>query len=227
MPKLIRFFFSVLARSSRRRALFLTLSLGGIALWFTMPPEKNHSVGQSLSGISLVAPAAAQTAGLSLEEVTRMHDAARDGDAALADTLVEHLEAALAQGGGGNDRSVLLAYLGSATAIQARDGGNPMRRLSQTNRALRYLDEARDLSPMDFTVLQITAGVQSRLPGLFGRCERAIEDMMTLHQIFITSPHREYARAMEPIYAALAELAPGRGDWVAMAAEAAVISQAR
>ena len=154
-------------------ALGVTLVLGVVLV-----QNAKHAAGTREWAFSVVGAAVAEPARLSISEVARMHDAARDGNTALAVTLSERLEAALANGGGGPDRPVLLAYLGSAIALQARDGSGAMQKIVLTNRALRYLDEARELAPRSFAVLQITSGVQARLPGLFGRREQAVQDML-------------------------------------------------
>lgn len=206
----------------RLAALALMIGLGVVLV-----QNAEHASGTREWAFSVVGAAAAEPAPLSVSEVARMHDAARAGNTALAVTLSERLEAALAKGGGGPDRPVLLAYLGSAIALQARDGSGAMNRLILTNRALRYLDEARDLAPRSFVVLQITAGVQARLPGLFGRREQAVQDMLVLHEIFSADPRREFAPAMQAIYADLASFAPGRGDWAAMSIYAQSLAKAR
>jgi hypothetical protein len=213
---------------SRFRPLLPALALG-VTLVFGVVLVQNAKLASGTREwtFSVVGAAVAEPAPLSISEVARMHDAARDGNTALAVTLSERLEAALANGGGGPDRPVLLAYLGSAIALQARDGSGAMQKIVLTNRALRYLDEARELAPRSFAVLQITSGVQARLPGLFGRREQAVQDMLALHQIFSADPRREFAPAMQATYANLARLAPGQGDWAAWATHAESLTKTR
>jgi hypothetical protein len=79
----------------------------------------------------------------------------------------------------------------------------------------------------DFAVIQISSGVQARLPGLFGRREQAVQDMLALHQIFSADPRREFAPAMQATYANLARLAPGQGDWAAWATHAESLTKTR
>ena len=206
----------------RLAALALMIGFGVVLV-----QNAKHASGTREWAFSVVGAAVAEPARLSISEVARMHDAARDGNTALAVTLSERLEAALANGGGGPDRPVLLAYLGSATALQARDGSGAMQKIVLTNRALRYLDEARELAPQSFVVLHITAGVQARLPGLFGRREQAVQDMLALHRIFSADPRREFAPAMKATYTDLARLAPGQGDWAGWAVYAESLAKTR
>ena len=115
--------------------------LPAFALGVVLVPNAKHAAGTREWSFSVVGAAVAESARLSISEVARMHDAARDGNTALAVTLSERLEAALANGGGGPDRPVLLAYRGSAIALQARDGSGTMQKIVLTNRALRYCDK--------------------------------------------------------------------------------------
>lgn len=105
------------------------------------------------------------------------------------------------------------AYLGSAYAMQARDASAVANKLRYVNKGLDRLDHAVELAPNDFVVRLIRANVQNSLPALFGREEKAVEDMLLLDQLFWKNPDAEFAGAMILIYQKLSERAPEQGAW--------------
>jgi tetratricopeptide (TPR) repeat protein len=70
---------------------------------------------------------------------------------------------------------VMRAYLGSAYAIKARDGGNPLRKLTDIRKAIALLNKAVEQAPTTFMVRMLRGSVFFDLPALF-RDDRAARD---------------------------------------------------
>ncbi|MBO9463664.1 hypothetical protein J7443_00335 [Tropicibacter sp. R15_0] len=157
---------------------------------------------------------AAQTA---LESAIALHDAGRAGDkAATEQAVAAFLDLMKAEPG----NAMAVAYLGSSYAITARDSRSVTDKVRFTNRGLRFLDQAVNMAPDDFTVRLIRASVAGNLPAMFGRSETAIEDGLALDKIFSAAQAPSMAPHMVGIYDMLADQAADQGDWVGKAAAA-------
>lgn len=79
-----------------------------------------------------------------------------------------------------NDPEVL-AYLGSAQTLIARDSWNVFTKISQVNKGIALIDKAVSLAPSDVAVRMIRAHNSLKLPESFGRQPRALEDLEFLY----------------------------------------------
>ena len=140
-----------------------------------------------------------------------LHDAARDGDRAVAGRAIGPLERYLDRFA--NDGEAR-ARLGSAYTMMGRDAASIFNKMRYANRGLRHLDRALDAAPRSFTVRLIRARVNSSLPKMFGRDDEALEDMLALDAIFREDPSPRLAGPMIGVYEALLERAPDAGPWV-------------
>ena len=165
------------------------------------------SVFLAIYGVSLRAQGTVE-----LNRAIALHDAARDGDENAGARAIEQLSE-MARKHPRN--AVVLAYLGSAYAIAARDAWNPFQKTANVNRGLRNLDAAVEMAPENFVVRLIRANVQMKLPSMFARGDDAVRDMIALDVIFRRNPNAKRARAMIAIYEKLIALAPNQGDWSA------------
>lgn len=145
-----------------------------------------------------------------LNKAIALHDAARDGDQTAGEQAIKMLSEMARRH---PNNAVVLAYLGSAYAIAARDAWNPFQKTVNVNRGLRNLDAAVKIAPQNFIVRFIRANVQMNLPSMFARGDDAVQDMIALDAIFKRSPNAKRARAMIAIYEKLIALAPNQGDW--------------
>ncbi len=199
-------------------------------IWTT----SDSPIGACLSRLWLIAllalahafatsPVQADTFADAFTDAIALHDAARAGD---EDSLEAAVESFKRLGSKQPNNAEVIAYLGSAYAISAREGFNVISKMRNTNRALRQLDRALELAPDNFTVRMIRANVHRNLPGMFGRDDDAIADMLALHDIFTQAidPPPRMAESMLPIYDGLIEEAPDRQDWVAARAKALQIA---
>ena len=121
-----------------------------------------------------------------LGQAIRDHDRAREGEKGLAEHVTERLEAVPPEAGG--DHPVLRAYLGSAYTLRGRDAGSPLNATRYTNRGIRLLDEAVEFAPDNFTVRAVRAFNNFALPAMFGRRDRALEDMTVLVALYEKQP---------------------------------------
>lgn len=171
-----------------------------------------QSVWALCLGATLVITGGHSAFAQSLPEAIALHNAAAAGDNSALDDAVAMLEA-LNTADPQNAETV--AYLGSAYAISAREGRNVVAKMRNVNKALRYLDQALEMNPSNFTVRMVRASVQSNLPPMFNRGDDAIEDMITLDRLFraMDGAPRSMAAAMVPIYDHLLDKAASRGDW--------------
>ena len=80
---------------------------------------------------------------------------------------------------------------------------------------MHHLNAALEFNPDNFEVRMFRASVQSHLPRMFGRSGIAVEDAITIDQMFrrIEDPLPAIASSMLPIYDFLTKVAPDRGDW--------------
>ncbi|KIC07225.1 hypothetical protein RA19_24820 [Leisingera sp. ANG-M1] len=149
-----------------------------------------------------------------LPEAIALHNSAAAGDAKDLDAAVSMLEA-LSEADPEN--AEIVAYLGSAYAITAREGRNVVSKMRNTNKALRHLDQALEMEPDNFSVRMVRASVQRNLPPMFNRADDAVEDMVVLDRLFQATDKapRSMAEAMLSIYDHLLAHAASRGDWAA------------
>lgn len=164
-------------------------------------------------------PALADSA--AFERAVALHDAGRDGDADAVGEAVEAFERLVEAD---PENAHARAYLGSSYALTARDASEVADRIRYVNRGLRYLDAAVEVAPDDFVIRLIRANVSAGLPEMFGRRERAIEDMLALDAMFEATRSPRMAGPMLGIYDQLSELAPEKGDWDARAEEARALA---
>lgn len=157
-----------------------------------------------------------------IDQMITTHNAGRDGDVKAAARAVEGFEAFVKAY---PDNALASAYLGSSYALMARDASFFVSRIRYTNRGLRYLDAAVEMAPGDFVVRVIRANVTARLPAIFDRGDTAVEDMMALDAMFEAARTPYMADQMVEIYGHLAELAPGKSDWVSKAQIARVMAE--
>lgn len=147
---------------------------------------------------------------LSFDEAVELHDAGRDGDKAAAERAVEAFGALVRN----NPVDPFAnAYLGSSYVLLARASSGDIDRIRYVNRGLRHLDAAVSMDPGNFVPRLIRANISARLPDMFGRAERAVEDMLMLDAMFTEAPNPVMAGGMIGIYGLLSEIAPGKGDW--------------
>lgn len=165
------------------------------------------------------APALADRA--AFDRAVALHDAGRDGDAGAVGEAVEAFEQIVEAD---PENALARAYLGSSYALTARDASEVADRIRFVNRGLRNLDAAVEAAPDDFVIRLIRANVSAGLPEMFGRRERAIEDMLALDAMFEATRSPRMAGPMLGIYDHLSELAPEKGDWDARAEEARALA---
>jgi tetratricopeptide (TPR) repeat protein len=82
------------------------------------------------------------------------------------------------------DDMEILAYLGSAQTMVARDAWNVVTKVSRVNKGVALLDKAVRGAPQNVVVRMVRANNSIDLPGFFGRRERALEDLGFLHERF-------------------------------------------
>jgi len=112
--------------------------------------------------------------------------------------------------------SLATVYLGSAYTLIARDADNVVNKVRYSNRGIRYLDLALEISPENFYVRLIRAKVNSSLPKMFHRHEKATEDMLKLDDLYWSNGSngsKSMAVSMISIYEQLIDRAPDKGPW--------------
>lgn len=183
-------------------------------------PALRAACAAALAAIAMsAAPAGADRA--AFESAVALHDAGRDGDAGAVDEAVEAFERLVEAD---PDNALARAYLGSSYALTAREASEVADRIRYVNRGLRHLDAAVEAEPDDFVIRLIRANVSAGLPEMFGRRERAIEDMLALDAMFEAARSPRMAGPMLGIYDQLSDLAPEQGDWDARAQEARALA---
>jgi len=178
----------------------------------TIIEKLSHGVWVFCVGAALVIGSVYSVSAQRLQKAIALHNSAAAGDkAALADA-VSMLETLV---GANPQDAETVAYLGSAYAITAREKRNVVGKMRNVNNALRYLDQALEMAPNNFTVRMVRASVQRNLPPMFNRGDDAIEDMIALDRLFLAMNNapQSMAKAMIPIYGHLLENAASRGDW--------------
>ncbi|KOR31054.1 hypothetical protein TI04_02780 [Achromatium sp. WMS2] len=75
----------------------------------------------------------------------------------------------------------VLAYLGSAKTLVARDSWNFITKMSQTNKGIAMIDKAVRRAPKDPVVRMVRANNSLALPEFFGRRPRATKDFEYMH----------------------------------------------
>lgn len=148
-----------------------------------------------------------------LVDVVSDHDRARDGTKGLAAEVTDKLQAILDEG----DNPLALAYLGSAYTLRGRDAKSPLNAMRYTNRGIRIMDEAVDIAPDNFTIRLIRALNNFRLPEMFGRGAKSLEDMSVAVDLYDKAPHPARAAALRPALNALIKSAENKGDAAAAA----------
>lgn len=145
-----------------------------------------------------------------MAKAIRLHNAGRQGD-----------QEALKQANGllkmmvkNEPKNALAnAYFGSTYAVMGRDAESLVNKIRYVNRGLRYLDEALHLAPDDFVVRFIRANVNSSLPEMFSRADKATEDMLVLHRIYQPNPTTARATMMINVYKKLIKRTPETDAW--------------
>ena len=167
----------------KRGFIVFFFGLGGLGVSFTplFAQETQDTLPEALTGVELP-PELVPILG----QAIRDHDRAREGEKGLAKKITERLEAVSPEEGG--DHPVLRAYLGSAYTLRARDAWSPLNATRYANRGIRILDEAVELAPDNFTVRAVRAFNNLALPAMFGRRDRALEDMTVLVALYEKQP---------------------------------------
>lgn len=75
----------------------------------------------------------------------------------------------------------ILAYLGSARTLVARDSWNVVTKVSNVNQGINLIDRAVRNAPNDVAARLVRANNSLTLPKFFGRRSRAVEDFSFLH----------------------------------------------
>ncbi len=145
-----------------------------------------------------------------LTKAIRLHNAGKQGDQEAmkeANNLLKMIVKNAPKNGLAN------AYFGSTYAIMGRDAKSLVNKIRYVNRGLRYLDQSLYLAPEHFVVRFIRANVNSSLPNMFNRVDKATEDMIALDQIYQLNLSRSRAAMMIDIYKDLVERSPETGPW--------------
>ena len=174
------------------------------------------AVGRTLAAliVATVTVIGIATTGLTatLSEAIALHDAARDGDEEAVGPAIEMLKAL---NRADPENAEILAYLGSSYALVARDETGWLARWHNGRKGLKFLDQAMERAPKNFTVRMVRASVYNAMPTFLGYADDAIEEMLALHSIFssLDTPSKKMAEAMVLFYEHLIANAPERGDW--------------
>ena len=159
-----------------------------------------------------------------LNEAIALHNAGRDGNTQATADAISLLEDITTS----EPKNVeAIAYLGSSYAITARDSKTVVDKIRYTNRGLRFLDQAVNLEPDNFTARIVRANVTNSLPSMFSRKETAIEDGLVLDKMFSAMKSPKMAISMVDIYEMLSEIAAEQGDWTNKADEARKLAESR
>lgn len=75
----------------------------------------------------------------------------------------------------------VLAYLGSAKTMAARDSWNVVTKVGQSNKGIAMIDKAVHKAPNNIAVRMVRAHNSLALPGFFGRQTKALEDLEYLY----------------------------------------------
>ncbi len=126
-----------------------------------------------------------------------------------ADKAVEHLAFALEKD---PDNALLMAYLGSSYALQVRDGGAILQRVSNVNKSLDLLNEAVKIAPENCAVRMVRGSVLFELPGMFRDNEQAIADFLQTERCVGTKASFADADLQAEIYYKLGHLSGHEGD---------------
>lgn len=84
--------------------------------------------------------------------------------------------------------AVVMAYLGSAHALVARDASVIVTKISNVNKGLSLLNRAVRIAPEDFVVRMVRGSVIFELPSMFKKPENAIEDFTYVESRFNSLP---------------------------------------
>lgn len=146
------------------------------------------------------------------EDIIALHDEARDGDKSALRPAIKALRRMQREDPWNAEPA---AYLGSAYAIAARDGGVGPSRLFNVARAMHHLNAALKFATDSFEVRMVRASVQISLPSIFGRRSAAVDDAIVLDRMFrrIEDPNPAIASEMLSIYDFLTKAVPEMGNW--------------
>lgn len=144
-----------------------------------------------------------------LLEAIGLHNEARFNEDDIAEEAAELFEELLEEK---PDHAIAIAYLGSSYALMARDASMVFNKTRYANRGIRYLDEAVELAPDDFTVLAVSTNVYKDLPKMFKRREKAYEGALAMDAIYSAEPSVRRAVNMVSIYDYLHEWAVEADD---------------
>ena len=181
-----------------------------------LAPRTAFTVGRTLAALAIatVALIGMATPGLTatLAEAIALHDAARDGDEEAVESAIEMLTVL---NRADPENAEVIAYLGSSYALVARDETGWLARWHNGRKGLKFLDQALERAPKNFTVRMVRAWVYREMPTFLGYADDAIEEMLALHRIFsnLDTPSKQMSEAMVPFYEHLIANAPERGDW--------------
>lgn len=199
-----------LATVTRVAGIFVVTAIAGMGVANAQLNQTGHMVLASNTSQSSEVSAA-------YAEAVELFRAGRDGNKRAVKQAIEAFDELVEA----DDGDVLsIAYLGASYALLARDSGFVVNKTRYANRGLRHLDAAVEMAPDLYLPRLLRANVQARLPGLFGRKDSAIEDMLLLDEMFTEDRRPDRANSMATIYDLLLELAPEAGDWEAKAKSA-------
>lgn len=104
----------------------------------------------------------------------------------------------------------VMAYLGSAQTMIARDSWNVITKVSEVNKGIALIDKAVRQAPDDITVRMVRMTNSLSLPGFFGRAPKAREDLVYLHGVLAKQTLLPVASA--EICYRLGDIVQGEGD---------------
>ncbi|OPY03817.1 MAG: hypothetical protein A4E61_01027 [Syntrophorhabdus sp. PtaB.Bin184] len=86
------------------------------------------------------------------------------------------------------DDMELLAYLGSAMTMSARDSWNVVAKLSRVNKGINMLDTAVARAPSNIALRMIRGSNSMALPGMFNRKDVALKDFLFVEEMLGKKP---------------------------------------
>ena len=175
-----------------------------LSITISLPLVYAAQAEQAASHEAVIEPSAA------IKEAIRLHNAGLKGEKSAAKEANKLLEIIVKKY---PKNGVAAAYFGSTYTLMARDAENVVDKVRYSNRGIRYLDVALELAPEDFLVRFIRAKVNSSLPSMFSRAEKATEDMLALDKLYQSNSLKFRAAMMTGIYEKLIVLAPSKGPW--------------
>ena len=101
---------------------------------------------------------------------------------------------------------VVLAYLGSAQTMKARDSWNVFTKISEANKGIALLDKAVAKERENIVIRIVRVNNSLALPEFMGRQERAEKDLFHLAMLFDSDKNAGNAAARGEVYLKLGEM---------------------